>query len=55
MNVVYGEDEMKRFLEEATQVSQVSSDDLAIWTFATQKNSSEECWVCHMNQAMDQA
>jgi len=23
MNVVYGEDEMKRFLEEATQVSQV--------------------------------
>lgn len=25
MNVVYGEEEMKRFLEEATQVSQVSS------------------------------
>lgn len=26
MNVVYGEEEMKRFLEEATQVSQVRSE-----------------------------
>uniref|UniRef100_A0A672N5L9 Carbamoyl-phosphate synthase 1 n=1 Tax=Sinocyclocheilus grahami TaxID=75366 RepID=A0A672N5L9_SINGR len=31
MNVVYGEDEMKRFLEEATQVSQVRSVHLTIW------------------------
>ncbi len=31
MNVVYGEDEMKRFLEEATQVSQVRSAHLTIW------------------------
>ncbi len=31
MNVVYGENEMKRFLEEATQVSQVRSAHLTIW------------------------
>ncbi len=34
MNVVYGEDEMKRFLEEATQVSQVRSAHLTIWPIA---------------------
>uniref|UniRef100_A0A8C1YKE2 carbamoyl-phosphate synthase (ammonia) n=1 Tax=Cyprinus carpio TaxID=7962 RepID=A0A8C1YKE2_CYPCA len=39
MNVVYGEDEMKRFLEEATQVSQVRSAHLTIWPISTNSNS----------------
>ncbi len=55
MNVVYGEDEMKRFLEEATQVSQVRSAHLTIWPGCSINNLMWSVLVCHMNHAKAQS